>query len=320
MKITNHTSSAHRTLHPIHVFPVNRMLQSWAESWNEHDEPTEDWRLVAWPFLADGSIALLFEFRNEIYDGNIDRMYPARISSFYKVYIYDPHSGKLLKRHRFRLQDGFCYTVFFYDGNLYGVVKPWASQKYDVIRMWPGKCDHDQFKIGKNVTRVVSDREGNVYVGYECKAHSEENGVTPIICYAEHNNWKLPIKSEFPVTRCQDLTLDAKDRFWYHLYPDNRLQRLEDGYSVAYTVEISGFAGFGFSQSGDYLLTEFDYKDDEGCRLFAMRRDKAAYIDPVPVKVEGIGKFIPGCGSYLGTNAAYYCGEAVYVVDLNELE
>lgn len=307
------------TLHPIRVFHVDNMLQSWAKTWQEYEKPTEQWELVAYPFLADGTIALLFEFRDDVIAGRYPNVYSVGFTNFYKLYVYDPCTGKTICRHRFRLQGGTCFTVYFCDQKLYGIVNVQGMDSYSVIHLWPGINDNDQFRIGKHITRAVADRNGNLFVGYECRGdHPEE---APVMCFEKHNAACKSATSPHPVVSCRDLTLDAQSRFWFHAFPDNRLLRLDDNHLTWYNVEFSGFSGFGFSENGDKLLAEFDYDDLNGCRLYVMEHDcrSLSYINPRPVQIEGIGQYISGCGSFLGSKAAFYSDGKLYVVDINEL-
>ena len=95
-------------LKPCMSIDVLEIMNGWMNEWNETSEIcTEEWNLVAFPVLADGRVALLFE--SPILEYETDEEggpHAGTLENLYRVLVFDPKSGEQAGKYRFKVYNG----------------------------------------------------------------------------------------------------------------------------------------------------------------------------------------------------------------------
>ena len=132
-----------KVLTPLLSINIGEILNGWMQDWSETPEIcTEEWELVAFPVMADGKLALVFE--SPVYefgkdeDGNIVSNV---IERMYRVLLYEPKTGELAGKYRFKVYRGYATAVFFRSGRLYAAISLDGRREYTALQMWPGSDD-----------------------------------------------------------------------------------------------------------------------------------------------------------------------------------
>ena len=214
-----------KILTPLMRIDIGEILRGWMQDWNETpDTCTEEWELTAFPVMADGKIALLFRspvcaFGTDE-DGNIVSNV---IENMYRVLLYDPKTGKIAGKYRFKIYRGYICTVFFRNGRLYAAVSSDSKCEYTALQMWPGPDEGHQVKIGNNINSIAVTQAGDIVASYafDREGETEHDEETPLLSIFRMNGIKESYCGFYDAENDMiyddyiiDVTLDIQDRIW----------------------------------------------------------------------------------------------------------
>lgn len=307
---------------------VDDILKSWAEEWSETPETcTQKWKLREIPVLADGTIALLFEYPVNYYEGRVDNFEEHVVTNYYRVLVYDPKKKKLIGKYRFSVYWGFATTVFFKNGCLYAVITVFSDDTtygFTALHMWPGADDEHQIYLGENVTCALARSNGDIIACYdeESALEADEREFAGVIAPADGKISRIPCIPDLNrgKKRCiRHFTFDIDERMWALLYDMHTVVRFEkDGsitkrwipclYAEAITLPDDKKGVFAIvEERSDYSLNyipmngqEFENKSYK-CVIRTETGDKSGFI------------YYSMCKNI----AALQADNMVYIVDLN---
>ncbi len=268
-------------LDPKAVIDTNEILEGWREGWHDEDGKNEPWELVTYPIMPNGHVLLLFMMKGEICGGRAPELTEIHSVTFYRVLELGVENGKaeILNKYRFKVQDAHVGTVFLHDGVLSAAISDDGSEKYDVVQMVPGD-DDKQFTIYRNIETAVMDSSGNIVVAY-CK-NLLDPARYPVMVINSDGDVVEQYHDEKALA-CLDVNLDSTERVWFHMYPSETLDMLnQDTMRVEmHRVALQGFRAFALSTDGSKLYTAFtEYKG--GSAHFVMMADQNGdYVNPI---------------------------------------
>jgi hypothetical protein len=211
-----------KLLIPSAKIDVNEILSTQMKEWDEASkENDEEWSLVAYPVLADGKVALLFELPvYEYEDGDEEDDYPS--ANRYRVLIFDSHTGKKVDKREFRITNGYATTVFYRDGSLYAPISQEGERSYILFKIAE---DHDEGElyIGDNINCLAATQGGDVIVSYDFADTDmdEADDEAPLLSvyhldetYDDFGKFYDEDTDEPTDEYIVDITLDAQDRIW----------------------------------------------------------------------------------------------------------
>ena len=201
-------------LKPDSVIDTEEIRRKWAEEWSETlEDCSEKWELVAYPVLADGTIALLFEHTEYDFIVHSRTDIETKLSRhMYRVLIYDPKTGDGKAQYRFTVPKGYAATVFFKNGNLFAALSAEGERKYTAVHIWPGADDASQISLGENVNCLAADSEGNLYVSAEYERNMGSfREVAFCVYYADGRRASQFMDDDTGVC---DITLDGSENIW----------------------------------------------------------------------------------------------------------
>ncbi|WP_455717946.1 hypothetical protein [Anaerosporobacter sp.] len=253
------------------IIDVNQIIEVW--SIQEENEVHGIWNLIAYPVLADDSMALIFE-RKRIDDED---------SSIcdYRILYYDIHkklcSDKVVE---FSLDNEIVVTVFGREDAFRYVGYSMEMDEYYVDSMI--KEDGMRFYIGGEVCRIAAKPTGEIVVGYSCEDNTWSDDVF-IKIFSKDGVEKSIVQDSLAIS-CMDITLDHENSVWYHLFPYNKICKIGKNQVEEYKVELSGFDGFALSKDCKTLIVGFKC-GDEYSRLYKMELQDKKYVNPVECRI-----------------------------------
>ncbi len=255
---------------------TNAILDSWREGWQGGDQQ-EDWRLTAYPIMADGRILLLFEMRDEIHAGGYDSFHIQSTFSHFRVleYAMNDNTLQLINKYRFMAQNADVATVYLYNGELKAAISANGGESYSVLSMIPTN-DAGQFKIFGDTHRFASNSSGEIIVAYKNNQHDECR--MPLVVFDKNGRTINCVCNDYAL-RCADINLDADENIWYHLFPSTCIDVL--GKDESHKVELSGWDCFALSSDKSKLFLSFDGDGKESVQYILTRDSKGDYIAPV---------------------------------------
>jgi len=223
------------------------------------------WELIAYPFLGDGTIALIYELHHKK---------NKEIVNDYKVIIIDPTESMepLLLGVTMYNQwvSAMCGTYV----NPYFVVRD-EEEETMLFRANDNPAYPEEVYLGKNVTRVITKDNGNIVMGYSCDA---ENAI--IREYSADGKFIGHIVNADAVS-CTDITTDDNDKVWYHLFPFNKIYCMDDG--ISFDIDVVGFDGFFFCNEGNSMITAFS--TEKGQVLYQLEKQDNGFRNPTVISV-----------------------------------
>lgn len=325
-------------LKPCMSIDVLEILNGWMEEWNETLETcTEEWNLVAFPVLADGRVALLFESPILAYETDEEGGLQAGIvENHYRVLVYDPKSNEQVGKYRFRVCNGYATTVFFKGDRLYAAVSPEGECQYTALQVWPGSDDEHQIRIGEDINCLATTGAGVIIVSYnggdERLEEAEEEGEAPplisIFCADGERKDLGCFYDEDTVEPSEDyvidVTLDRQERIWAMLNDEETAVMYDkDGSLTVYSLPVFGVSVLALPDDCSCLYASSQDEEEEGSYwLFRipMTEDDAEDEEPEICAVqtpEGNAVFTDG-SSFLKNIMAALIDDVIYVIDLNE--
>ena len=214
-----------RVLKPCMSIDVCDILNGWMKEWSETPEIcTEEWNLVAFPVLADGKVALLFESPILVFENDEEGgLLTTTLENQYRVLVYDPKTGEQTGKYRFKVYGGYTTTVFFKNGKLYATVSVEGRRQYTALQMWPGSDDEHQIRIGDDINCLAATEAGDIIVSYnggdERMEEAEEEMPRIRIFHADGSREDIShfydeVIGGEPEDFVIDVTLDNQDRIW----------------------------------------------------------------------------------------------------------
>ena len=329
-------------LKPCMTIDVLEIVNGWMAEWNETLEScTEEWNLVAFPVLADGRVALVFESPILAYEADEEGGLRAEtIENHYRVLVFDPKSNELVGKYRFKIGNGYATTVFFKGDRLYAAVSPEGECQYTALQVWPGSDDEHQIRIGDDINCLAATGAGDIVVSYnggderfeEAEEDAEEEGEElPLISifYADGDRKDIGCfydeDTEAPSEDYViDVTLDRQERIWAMLDDEETAVMYDkDGSLTVYSLPVSGVSALAVPDDCSCLYASSQDEQEEGCYwLFRipMTEDDEKDDDPEICAVqtpEGNAVFNDG-SSFLKNIMAALIDDVIYVIDLNE--
>ena len=267
-------------LEPKAVIDTNAILAEWADGWEDGGKE-EKWELKAYPIMADGRILLLFEMKDEVYDGKEGSFHAAHVVTHCRVLEYrlGDNGPEQIGKYRFNAQDAHVATVYLYDGKLNAAISPEGNEYYEILPMVPTN-DEGQFMIYENVRTMIVNSRSKVIVGYE-RNLLDKSGL-PLMVFSETGETVWRYHDE-DVLACSELNLDADENIWFHLYPSETVEvlNIQDHRIESHPVSLQGFDGMALSTNRSKLFVEFD--EHEGGSLFYVmtREEDGSYGKPI---------------------------------------
>ena len=186
------------------------------------------WELIAYPFLGDGTIALIYELHHKK---------NKEIVNDYKVIIIDPTESMEPLILGVTMYNQWVSAMCGTYVNPYFVVRD-EEEETMLFRANDNPAYPEEVYLGENVTRVITKDNGNIVVGYSCDA---ENAI--IREYSAGGKFIGHIVNADAIS-CTDITTDDNDKVWYHLFPFNKIYCMDDG--ISFDIDVVGFDGFFF--------------------------------------------------------------------------
>ena len=323
-------------LKPCMSIDVLEIVNGWMEEWNETSEIcTEEWNLVAFPVLADGRVALLFESPILAYETDEEGELQAdTIENHYRVLVYDPKSGEQVGKYRFKIYNGYATTVFFKGDRLYAAVSPEGECQYTALQMWPGSDDEHQIRIGDDINCLAATGAGDIVVSYNGGDGSPEDAegegeAPPLISIFCADGERKDISCFYDEDTEEpsedyviDVTLDRQERIWAMLDDEETAVMYDkDGSLTVYSLPISGVSALAVPDDCSCLYASSRDEEEEDCYwLFRIplteddEEDEEPEICAVQTP-EGNAVFTDG-SSFLKNIMAALIDGVIYVINL----
>ena len=318
-----------RILNPCMSIDIYEILDSWMREWNETPETnTEEWVLTAFPVLADGRVALLFE--SEILEYEVDEegdLTSRTIENHYRVLVYDPKNVGQVDRYRFKIFGGYAATIFFKEGKLYAPVSVTGKSQYTALRVWPGSDDEHQILIGDDINCLAVTGAGDVIVSYDrsndLREETEEGAPLISIFRTDGTQQDIPRFSEedtgdFVI----DVTLDTQERIWTLLSDAETAVIYDtDGSIMSYSLPVSNVSALAVPKDRRCIYATSE-DEKAGCILFRIPMTTEGEEDEEPVLCavrtpEGDALINQSC-SFLKNIMAAIIDNVLYIIDLDE--
>lgn len=307
-------------LAPRHVIDTAEILRAWSAGWEDADDPTEDWRLLYYPIMADGTVLLVFGMNSLIPTPE----HWEHASSYFRVLHYSMQGKKpkLLHSYRFNCTDLDVNTVFLRDGVLMGCCHTARERFCHVMEMYP-EGGANRIGVGDDVCVLAARSDGSLCVGYENNLLDKSR--KPVAVFMPDGECDGSVTAEHAIY-CSDLNLDCDEELWYHLCPSRNLCRIHKGSILRYEVALQGFDGFGLSSDRKKLLAGWSNGDNQ-CVFYAMDLVDGDYCNPRPVKLDmpGADTEDPREAAYLGrpsfmkNRMLARCNDKLYFYDIDTL-
>ena len=187
--------------------------------------------------------------------------------------------AEILNKYRFKVQDAHVGTVFLHDGVLSAAISVDGSEKYDVVQMMPIDDDR-QFTGYFNVETAVMDSNGNIVVAY-CK-NLRDPARYPVMVFNSDGDVATQYHDEQALA-CLDVNLDSKERVWFHMYPSETLDMLDQDRTRVEThrVALQGFRAFAMSTDGSKLYTAFTEYEGGSAHFVMTANQNGDYVNPI---------------------------------------
>lgn len=223
------------------------------------------WSLIAYPFLGDGTIALIYELHHK--KGK-------EIINDYKVIIMDPTESREPLILEVTIFNQWVSTMCGTYENPFFVLRDEEDVSI-LLRANDNLQYPEEVFLGENVTRIITKDNGNIVVGYSCY----EEGAIIREYSADGKVVNSIINSE--AISCTDITTDENDKVWYHLFPFNRIYCIDDG--TSFDIDVVGFDGFFFCNEGKSVITSFS--TEKGQIVYRLDKQDKIYRNPRIVSV-----------------------------------
>lgn len=306
---------------------VDDILKSWAEEWSETPATcTQKWKLSAINVLADGTIALLFEYPVNYYEGSVDNYEEHVVTNYYRVLMYDPKKKKLIGKYRFSVYWGFATTVFFKNGCLYAVIAPFSKDEkymFTALHMWPGADDEHQIYLGENVSCAAARSNGDVIVCYDKDSEIEvDEGVFSGMIFLTNGEFRgIPCFTDTNKGRTHGMgvfTLDSEERIWGLLYDMRTVVCCEhDGSYTKYRISDEDAENIAVPDDAKGLYFIYDDIPGYGLGYMPINGDtKENSVSCVLRTKTGEVRYFENF-SFLKGTAAFLADGTVHVANLN---
>jgi hypothetical protein len=159
------------------------------------DVPHEGWELFSYPIMPDGSVLLIFQNASEV-DGNDNE----NSSCYYRFLRYD-EDGTIIDKRQTKLVGGSLNTAYYdANGHLHLVFQLFDDDEVCMFDMDDTTEPEDVCSLGYDISRIITDSEGNVFVGRDYSCYPEDvSGLISI--YGANGTEKLRAISKTIVVR-----------------------------------------------------------------------------------------------------------------------
>lgn len=315
-------------IEPRAVIDTNQILDEWRDGWDDKDEKQEKWELKAYPIMADGRVLLLFEMTDEVYSGSYDSFHAVHAISHFRILEYQLQEGELrpLGKYRFSTQDAHVYTVSLYDGKLNAAICRKRGGSCSILPMVPTN-DDGQFRIFRNVRRLITSSKQEVIVGYDRNLFDEER--MPLLVFSEDGKVIKRYRDEYALA-CVEVNLDHEENIWFHMSPSDTVDMLdpESKRVISHPVALQGFEAMAMSSDRTRLFLEFS--ESEGGSVFYVLtlQENGSYAKPIrfvfhpesetddPKKLEDYEVY--GCASTMKSWVILNADGKLYLYDIDD--
>ena len=342
-----------RILEPTASIDTDGIIRGWLAEWNEdEDTRTEDWRLIAFPVLADGRVALMFE--NTIYglsmaDGG--EIHKTALENRYRVLLIDAFTGDMVGKYRFHVYDGFAATVFFRNGKLYAAVSVGDDNSYTAMQVWPASAAagdysdedetsddvEDQIELGRDVNGLAVNDSGDIIVTYMPQNAADDDWNSDIdmtepsvISIFHPDNRTMDSFGRFydesghPTGMyLNDVTIDSSNRIWA-VRNDGMLIGINDRDGmISHLPPVDGISAFIVPFGPDRVYSAVCEGEDDYVLYYSeISGHGGGYMEPVLCAVHTPdGDMIHHeSGAFLKNIGVFKIGGMLYVVILEEKE
>lgn len=265
---------------PRAVINANLMLDEWNTGWKE-DPSSEKWTIHSSPIMANGNILVVYVRPSTVYSVNEAKPEAEHIINFYRVLEYRLEGAEYrrINSYRFQLQDGEAGWVIVQDGVLFAAVSQLHNEEYSYLHLIPGN-DAAQFKIYSHVNRVIANEDGEIIVGYE--NNLRDTAQLPLMVFDTKGDVIYHQRNGTAIL-CSDVTLDADNNIWFHLYPSDRIEMINTAKSQSLfrRVSLQGFSAFAMSNDKRKLFVSFDGYHFESSHYILTADSEGNYVDPI---------------------------------------
>ncbi len=284
---------------PRAVLDTDAILESWQKDWKGMD--CERWKLRDYPIMADGRLLVHFEKQSELHDGN--GLPNGQTISENRVLEYRllETGMELMGKYRFSFENTKIGSVFLCDGNLYVVVRHCSRDHYDVLSLSEDDLEFD-FTVFCNIERVVLNSRAQMIAAYNRNLMDEAHA--PLMVF-DQNGEELGRYEDLHTLACLDVSLDAQERIWFHLYPSETIDCFdpERGVVERHRVALQGFQAFAFSTDMSRLFVSFSEHEGGNVQYLLSRDQNGDYVDPVrfrfaPTDSKGEERNVTDCQVY----------------------
>ena len=265
-------------LEPKAVLDTNALIAEWQAGWHDEEGKEENWKLKAYPLMADGRLLLLFTMDDSVYDeeGRISgRLTRCRVLE----YSLAGEKPELLDRYKFRVQNANVCTVSLQDGVLKAVLSPDDDrERYSMVQMFPVD-DSAQFTLYRDVQTVLTDSAGRTVAAYERNLHDRSRH--PLMVFDGDGETVMQYTDEHALA-CLDANLDADENIWFCMYPSSSIEMLNEktGRVESHRVALQ-MDRFALSTDRTKLFAHFAWSNGGSVQYVMTADADGNYGDPV---------------------------------------
>jgi hypothetical protein len=243
------------------------------------DVPHEGWELFSYPIMPDGSVLLIFQNASEV-DGNDNE----NSSCYYRFLRYD-EDGTIIDKRQTKLVGGSLNTAYYdANGHLHLVFQLFDDDEVCMFDMDDTTEPEDVCSLGYDISRIITDSEGNVFVGRDYSCYPEDvSGLISI--YGANGTEK--IESHFKNYRCSELVLDDDENVWCLTEPITSLYKVAaknmplQPENVAFP--LSCVLALAISKNGSRMFCECKAMPDRS-RFFMLTKKSGQYAEPMELR------------------------------------
>jgi hypothetical protein len=322
-----------KLLTPSASIDVNKILSVQMKEWyGEYEE--EDWSLIAYPVLAGGKVALLFEL--PIYedtadeDTDEDEQYPS--ANRYRVLVFDARTGEQVDKNEFRINNGYATTVFYRDGILYAPISQEGACSYTLLKIAEDHDDEDELYIGDNINCLAAAENGDIIVSYNFTGEDMDEVEEDVPMFSNYHldgtfddfgTFYNKETGETADEYIEDVTLDAQDRVWAVMDNGTTLVMHEkDGSTKTYDLLVGYVDTVAMPDDLSLLYSSTIGDEDDKYMIFCYRMEAGELVDEDPSLCviqtpDGDTGFSSGTTTMKNIMATLIDG-VIYTVDLNK--
>lgn len=239
------------------------------------NEPYNGWELLATPVMPDKGFLAIFQNTTGVEEGEEENS-----PFFYRFLRYDSN-GSLVESRRTRINGG-AVTTAYYDSadHLHIVFCRIRDEITYVFDLDDGQEDHPIHPLGEDISRLITDSNGNIFVGRDYSAYLY--GANELVCVYDAGGEKKTALDVGNNYRCAELLLDEQERVWYLTEPVLSLRQIdtkEDACRLKSGIPLARVLAMAISADGDRMFCECEGMRERG-RFFTLSRKDGQFVNP----------------------------------------